>query len=277
MISRATGVFICTWVIFILCCGFFPFPVLAFEEVELYGAAESFTWREFVAGEQVLRESGPLFGVGVDYRFFDPNSLAVKVRGELFGGQVDYVGQACDLSNNCEPTKSNTNYFGIKAQGDIGKNFRINQGASLEPFAGLGFMWWLRDIKDSITAGGNFAQGGEENWRTIYFRLGIRGDYDFSRQTRGFAEVGARLPVYTENAPNDLDITLEPKDEPSLFAEAGIKFDSLKVSAFYEGLRFRESDAKFTGFYDPGTGLPIYAFQPESKADIYGIRIGYVF
>src|SRR3990172_2453018 len=91
--KRGKGVLSCLWMVlaFVIGSGIIPAPVFADEETDIYGFIESFTWREFSSGEQLLRESGPLGGIGFFFISYDESTLAVKARGELFGGQVHYV------------------------------------------------------------------------------------------------------------------------------------------------------------------------------------------
>jgi hypothetical protein len=47
-------------------------------DMEVYGLMESFTWREFDGGGQILKESGPRFGVGFAYAMSSPyDTIAV--------------------------------------------------------------------------------------------------------------------------------------------------------------------------------------------------------
>lgn len=275
--KRGKGVLSCLWMVlaFVIGSGIIPAPVFADEETDIYGFIESFTWREFSSGEQLLRESGPLGGIGFSFISYDESTLAVKARGELFGGQVHYVGQACDIFNNCEPATSNADYFGIRAEGDVGPRFKVGSFSSIEPFAGAGLRMWIRHIKGGTTVFGNPVSSVTEDWTSVYFRLGIRGDHDFSKRTRIFAEAGVTLPVYNTDYSQYYNVTVKPGNKPSLFAEAGMKVDRMKISAFYEGLRFGKSEPEFVGF--DSMGRAHYVFQPKTNADIYGIRVGVIF
>ena len=236
-------------------------PVFADNESDIYFKIENFTWKEFDnSGSQFLKESGPIYGIGVSAKLDVANSLTSKVKGELFGGSIDYDGQ----TQAGTPVKSDTDYFGFKAEGDIGKKFMVSAKSSLEPFAGFGYMWWLRDIQSTDNA-----TGYEETWWSFYTRLGIRGDHIVSNQLKAFAEAGVKLPIKTELTVIGLrKITLEPGNEPSVFAEAGLKWNRLKTSVFYEGMRFSKSelDSYYNAYY-----------QPESQADIFGVNIGMAF
>ena len=228
---------------------------------DVYLKVESFTWKEFNDnGTQLLKESGPIYGIGFSGKSDTAKALTFKSKGEIFGGSIDYDGQ----TQAGDPVKTDTNYFGMKVEGDLGWKFMAAEKSSLEPFAGLGWRWWRRDIQSTDTA-----IGVEELWSSIYARLGIRGDLAFSDKMKAFAEGGVKLPIYNQNKVDIYAVTLEPGNEASIFAEAGLRWAMLKVSVFYEGMRFSKSD--------PVSGSGVIVWQPESRADIYGVNVGVAF
>ena len=244
--------------------------VAAAEGFYLYGVLESFTWREFDdSGAQLVRESGPLFGIGLAYSHEFENKLKLTPKGEFFFGSVDYDGQ----TQTGEPVTSTVGYFGLTLEGDLGRKFKVSQSFSLEPFGGLGLRWWLRDIKNGKTSTGATASGYTEGWTTFYGRLGVRSVIDYSGGTQLFAEAGLKLPFYNANtaylsdAGLGPDVTLHPGNSPSSFAEVGMQINKFKASIFYDGMRFSKS-----AVVDIGGGLGVY--QPKSTADIYGVKIG---
>lgn len=240
------------------------FSTYASAEVDLYLKAESFKWEELDNGSKLLEESGMIYGVGSLIRSDNRNAFNFKFKGELFGGSVDYDGQTQEGT----PVKTDTDYFGFKLEGDSGYRFMIAEKSSLEPFVGLGLRWWKRDIQST-----DEGIGYEETWSSFYVRAGIYGDHMISGQAKVFLEGGAKFPLYTRNEPDFSEFglenpTLEPGSEVSLFAEAGLKWSKIKVAVFYEGMRFSESDLDdtYNAFY-----------QPESKADMFGVNIGLSF
>jgi len=95
-----------------------------------------------------------------------------------------------------------------------------------------------------------------------------------------FLLVGVKLPVYTENYINDANvsyeaITLKPGNKPSLFAEAGVRLDRFKVSAFYDSMRFKQSPTVV--IYDPYYAGYVGYYQPKSESDMIGLKIGATF
>jgi hypothetical protein len=242
----------------------------ATNEIDIYFKIESFTWSEyFDSGSQILEESGPIYGLGISYKTDIARSLMIMTKSEIFGGSVDYDGQTqAGISANTD-----TDYMGFKVEADIGIKAIETEKFSLEPFTGLGFRWWVRDIQSTINA-----IGYEERWRSFYVRLGIRSENNISDQFKIFAQLGVKRPIYNQNEIGLSkfglsDVTVEPGNEASFFAEAGLKEKKIMVSFFYEGMRFSKSDVRYT--YD---AFGIYGvFQPESEADIFGVNIGITF
>lgn len=252
-------------------------PAISAEfEHDIFGQVQSFTWKEYDGGRELLKEDGALFGVGYAGRYTFMGFLTVRPRAEIFGGQVDYDGQTQDGI----PAQTDTDYAGVKTEGDVGFRWGDPQKATVEPFVGLGWRYWVRDIQDATINGGNgipiFISGTTERWSTLYGRLGLRGDIVFTDTVRMFLEGTVKLPIDNEEVAEDVctnygcdDVDLEPGKRVSYYAELGLKASMFKVSAFYEGLRFSKSDTVAI----PGAII----WQPESKANIYGVNIGVSF
>lgn len=259
---------------------FAPALSSASNEFDVYGAVESFTWREFGATGQLLKESGPRFAIGFAYVHEFENHLTLKPRIEIFGGNVDYNGQACDLLGNCLPASTTTRYFGTKLEMDAGYRMGSPDAFTVEPFLGLGARFWARSIDDSMLADGTLLVGYTEHWSTVYGRVGFRAEQHLSPKNMLFMELGAKLPISSTNYINDPNVsytslTLHPVGEPSPFAEAGLKISMFQMSIYYDSMRFKQSDSVFQ--YDPFIGAIIEYFQPESESEMIGIRAGVSF
>jgi hypothetical protein len=246
------------------------------KELYVYPSFQYFTWKEFNNGRRLLMESGPLFGVGAavaleGLRLNSGGSLTIRGKAELFGSVVDYDGET--QPPNVLPVNSDVIYFGTKNEVDLGWRYSTGN-LSIEPFGGIGFRWWRRNLQNSATsdAEGNFVQVGgyEEEWRSFYSRVGLRSDYVVSKDIRIFAEAGAKYPFDTENRvdfPGIGDVTVGLGGEWSAFAEIGTQYKWFRPSIFYEGFRFSRSPV------DAASRL----FQPKSESDIYGVNIGVAF
>lgn len=256
-------------------------PCLAegLEEISAYGYGGYFSWKEYDdSGSRLLKESGPIFGAGTAARVdLHQRSLILHGKAELFGTVVDYEGQtqSDDRDFNNRPVDSDTRYFGAKFEGDLGWRFAFD-GGSLEPFFGLGYRTWLRDIDNSSAtteAGMRFPVGGAtEYWDTIYTRYGLKGEVLMGNETALFLEAGAKYPLYTRNEAKDTfagDVTIEPRSDWSAFAELGLRHKAFRPSIFYEGFRFKRSHNEHKAGY--------LIWQPESESDIVGISFAYIF
>lgn len=258
----------------VFCSVFLAQPVFA-GEWNAYAVPHRFTWREFVEGERAVMESGLLFGLGISYFRELEGSVTLRPAAEIFGGNVDYEGQACDGVGVCVPATSTVNYFGLKLEADIGGRFRTSGRFIIEPFGGLGFRVWTRDINNGTTADGSPTAGYVEDWLALYARLGTRANLAVSERRRFYAEAGVKLPIYNENTAyvSDIgqgpDITMNPGKQAAFFAEAGVKISKFRGSIFYDSLRFPQSPPETNGF--------ITAYQPRSTMDLYGFRLGFVF
>jgi hypothetical protein len=167
--------------------------------------------------------------------------------------------------------------LGFKLEFDVGGRF--GKGFSIEPFAGIGYREWWRDRQDTGVDYSNdldLDPNYSENWEMIYGRVGVRGDVNFSKESKMFFEAVGRIPIDNENTVRlswlDIayDVTMEPGRMVTLFAEAGVKLRVFRMSVFYETLRFSES----THVYTYAMGLTFENWQPRSEADLYGVRIG---
>lgn len=250
------------------------------EELYLYPSLQYFTWKEFSGDQRLLKEDGPLFGIGGGARVdLHRKSLLLNVQGELFGGLVDYDGQSQNLDDPAQdkrPLRTDVVYFGMDLKSDIGWRIPLAAG-SVEPFAGLGYRWWLRAIQDSTatdTNGTPFAVGGyTEWWHTLYTRLGLRGSLPISSDLTLFAEGGGKYPFLNRNFadfPGTGSVTLKPESRWSVFAELGARYGRFRPALFYEGFRFGQSPA-----VPVGGGVAL--LQPRSESDIFGINLGWTF
>ncbi len=257
-------------VLVVLCSGNMAARAAFAGEADIYVAFDRFVWKEFGDdGSRLLKESGTLTGVGFAYREEFSNHVTLNPGIEFFGGNVDYNGS----TQSGVPVATTVNYFGAKLEGELGRKFRMTEPFFLEPFGGLGFRAWLRDIHNATAQNGSTASGYTEQWITLHVRLGLRGGMDISQTTRFFVEGGVKLPLYNENTAYlsskglGPDVTLHPGRQSSLFAEAGMRINHFIGSVFYDGMRFPRSDnVTASGF-----------FQPRSTADIVGLKLGVAF
>jgi len=243
-------------------------------EFEAYAATAYFTWEEYDNGERLLEETGPLFGAGGKLRVPVRGRLAADFRGEVFGGRVDYDGQTWDG----DPVTTDTDYVGVKLEADLGWDLIASEKTVFAPFAGLGARIWERELRNTLywdesEQETQVAVGYNEYWQNYYARLGFDASHAFSDRVSAFAAAALKLPIDTENEvdlTDSLTLELEPGNRYAAYAELGASIGRLRVSLFYEGLRFSESDPEY-GYND------LWFIQPESEADIFGINAGWRF
>ena len=265
----------------VFCLSLLAEPAFAgVEEWYLYPSLQYFSWSEYFGGRQLLQEEGPLFGLGGGAGFdLYRKSLMLRARGEMFGGDVHYRGQTQVNPNPALsqlPVKTSVIYFGTKLETDIGWRMRPAD-FSVEPFAGLGYRWWLRSLEDTtaVDGSGNQVQVGgyTEYWQTLYSRIGLRGSYDPAGDLSFFAEAGGKYPFLNRNStefPGAGTVTLKPEPRWSAFSEIGVSSGRLRAALFYEGFRFGQSPVVPVG---GGIGL----LQPKTDSDIFGVNVGWTF
>ncbi|MBU5635604.1 hypothetical protein KOM00_02545 [Geomonas sp. Red69] len=253
--------------VIVLCCAL-PAAAGTMEELTPYFSTQYFTWQERINGRRLLKEEGALFSVGARVGAVIDSSFTLRGKGELFGSEVGYRGET--QAPDSTPVHTRVTYLGTNAEVDLG--YRLHPAnIVLEPFGGIGYRYWLRDLQDSTTSDGTRVTGYTEAWNLGYCRLGARsvasaGGVKFT------AGGGAKYPFYVGNTVDfegSGDTTFHPKGRWSGFAEAGVSYRSLTVALLYEGFRFRRSDPKMV----QGTAY----FQPDSSSDIFGVRVGWAF
>jgi len=172
--------------------------------------------------------------------------------------------------------KTSVAYFGTKLEMDLGWRILLTDG-SVEPFAGVGYRWWLRSLENStiLDANGKVVPVGgyDELWQTLYTRLGMRGSYAVNREMTVFAEAGGKYPFLNRNSvdfPGAGTVTLEPDPRWSMFAEIGARYGRFRTALFYEGFRFGQSQPV------PISGT-VALLQPKTDSDIFGVSVGWCF
>ena len=233
--------------------------------VVIYSLVEHFVWQEMYSGAKILEENGLIYGVGFTAKVVYPSQETLKAEWELFLGKINYDGSV----QTGEKAVTDTDYLGMRVEADMGFYKRLGDNVVIEPYFGGGYRWWIRHINDGTTASGDTAVGYTELWQSFYLRAGVREDVILKNNTKYYKSIGLSLPVFTANSvrlsevDSTLpDVTLHPRGQLSFNAEAGITKGRLQMLLFYEHIRFSKS-SDVSG-----------VFQPESMADIWGIRVG---
>jgi len=224
----------------------------------VYPFAEYFQWEE---KGLYVRESGMIYGLGAQggRRLFDRGWWNAEVNG--FIGEVDYDGTRF----NAEPFRSKTFYLGVKAETDASYDLLPPGAARLEPFLGGGARWWKRRLDNTDEQ----LYGYDENWLSLYGRAGLRASWQATANWSFFAEVSALLPmynhetVYLRTSQDSSNFSVNPGREWSPAVDLGADWKDYRWALYYEKLNFGASDVDESGYY-----------QPESTADIIGLKLG---
>ncbi|MFA5344287.1 MAG: hypothetical protein WC381_10025 [Kiritimatiellia bacterium] len=227
---------------------------------------QQFVWKEYGDnGGRLLKESGPLYGLHMAGEWYGRARVTVggMYKMNFFGGRVNYDGQ----TQAGIPLKTKTGYLGAEGNADFALRAMPVADFYVKVFAGPAIRFWRRDINSNADASGYV-----EEWFNFDGRAGAGLDYLFPADFKLFAEGGYKIPFITsENVDWSKfgfgQVSLEPEQTFSPFAEVGLSWKFLFVSGFYDSLRFDKSAVKTKKGY--------YFYQPESRADIFGVNAGF--
>ncbi len=274
------------WLATVIVIGLGSAPAWAVE-YGLEGSVAEYRWVEDF-GSRDPKEFGPVLQLG-GYISGSPSvSFApLTLRGDvrMLVGQVGYDTFEQDLITGAlRPTKINTSYLGFTQEGSIGLREGIEDGY-LEPFLGLGYRWWWRDIGGS--------GGYTEFYRLIYGRVGARTEHElggalkfhttFSVDPLLWAREQIDLTGSAYNDPNfggvlvqGQRVTLKNGLHPGWTVEMGIRRDKIDLTGYWQAVRLDESNIVIC--YDSTIPAARQACdQPESHQDIFGLRVGFAF
>ncbi len=227
---------------------------------------QDYKWKEYADdGNKLLEETGNLYGLTCDFESTKKN-LGWRSGINLFLGEVDYNGRTwTDI-----PVTTDVLYAGTKLFIDAVPGYRFDSGLWLKSFAGLGGEFWLRDLDDTKTPGGDPVNGGREWWGCIYGRMGLGAEYPVAEEVVIFAEGGIKLPIYARNevdfyVSGSSSAGLEPEQDFSGFGHIGLRWKQWGAKVSYDSLRFDRSDAVSSGLFN--------LYQPESQADVYSVVV----
>jgi hypothetical protein len=233
----------------------------------LYGQIENFEWKESDDGDQLLKESGPLAGIGANADIDSRSGFHLEGLSEVLLGRVDYDG----ATQSGIPVDSETKYLMFLAQADILIPLNVTSSFVIGPYAGAGARLWRREIEDE-----GDALGYVEDWSSYYGMIGIRATAKVTRPIELFGRIAVKMPFYNRvqydfsnlGGPDDVDV--EPGEEASPYIEAGVTIGHFTLAGFYEEMKFSESDKT-------DIGSDIQVWQPESEATMFGLRAGLTF
>lgn len=237
----------------------------------VFAHLEAFEWTETLQGREFVKETGPLYGLGGEMELRLGRRLLLGLSGDFFAGEVDYDGAIQQLDGTFTPAESTTTYVGMNGAVRIAAPYVIAERVTLKPAAGLGLRAWERTLDTGFDSRYIGDYGYIEDWFAAHALFGATLEFTVSPVTTLFLAGEVRLPLWTaenidlSNVGGPDDVELEPKAQPTVFVEAGVRHKKLFASAFVESLDFDESD------YDSNYGQYL---QPKSEATIAGGRVG---
>ncbi len=243
-------------------------------QANIYGLAERFEWQETMGGREFVKETGPRYGGGLRLAVPFNARVGVEALGEMSYGQIDYSGYLqLDNPNGplLVPYTSKTTYTGGKGEANFVVYLPASAALQVQPFAGAGARLWKRELGTGTDEDRQY--GYTEYWTTAYANLGVGLVGRVTSRVNLFGRITLRFPFYNNEkvdmpvAGGTQEVTLKPGKKSSLYAEAGADIYHGYVALFYEELKFAASEA------DPQTEI----MQPQSEAQIFGLKAGLVF
>jgi hypothetical protein len=241
-------------------------------QLRMYGLIENYEWTEELDGARIVKEDGPLYGLGGDLALRMTQALWLRGRAELYAGELDYDGYLMD-EDNLTPYQSETEHVGMRLEGELGWRLPLGAGNILAPFGGLGLRAWERTLDTELGDRHIGRYGYTENWSTLYAIAGLELVIPLNNRAELFALCAAHIPldneltVDLENVDGPDDLELEPGKETTYRAELGLNLHPITISMYYETIEFSRSGLDKSGDY----------FQPDSDAEMIGAQIGLIF
>ncbi len=232
---------------------------------------EYFTWREFDGNNRLLKESGPRLQLGAS-RSYNREDITFTPRIQGTFGYVDYDGQ----TQGGTPVGTKVRYVGFGVGADVGSIYHLKGESQVEPYLGLGWDYWRRDLRSTDQATGYL-----ETWDSFYARGGARGETDLKvggSAFKGYGELGLKMPLSTYNSakfPGIGKTKVNPKGNLSLYGSLGLVRAHWRYGLFYDSWRFQVSETTQVGV--DGSGNAVGLMQPKSRGDIFGLEAAYAF
>jgi hypothetical protein len=240
-------------------------PRVSEAELTLTGGLDYLRWVE--SSTPSVKETGPLYALGLAYTQDREAGALFAYRGKLWGGSVRYDGAT--LFGGI-PVQSDTSYTGVTNELQVRWRKPGKSGGNLDGVLGAGLDVWRRSLS-SVQ---------KEDYAIGYLRLGVESGTDES--SRWTVSVGFKYPVWTyENAHLDQigfdsNPILHPGKEVSPYSSLGYRFTSnLQAVGYYDGFRFGRSDPVQANQVGNGLG-PTTLVQPATTMSVIGIRLEYL-
>lgn len=239
-------------------------------EYRLDAMLAAYRWVEDVA-PIYPEELGPMVILG-GFLSGSPSARApeLTLRGDV-RVMLGWVGYNTALiSDPATGVSTDTLYAGMVHEGSVGWR-KMHGSWRVEPFAGIAYRWWLRDIQSSGSV-----QGYPEWYHTIVGRLGLRLDQIEGAGWRLYGVVSADPMLWATEVIDLTEATgealyVENGKNVGWTLELGVRQARGDIGLFWQAVRLGESNVVACSF--PGGGC----LQPKSDQDILGVKFGVTF
>jgi hypothetical protein len=229
-------------------------------------------------------ETGFLPGIQITYNYEGiKNPLYLRLLFEYEENKTDYDGGIQDVATQTvTPMQAKTNNKFNTWEGNIGFTFKPwtkEQPVNITVYTGIGYRYWNRGL------GGQAPYSEEYTWKYIPF--GVRAAYSINEKWKGGFEIAAwfiydaEIRVnFSEIDPNFNNPIAKLGNRMGWKIEVPIIYQfsdrwSLNFVPSYENYSFGESE--FFPITYGGASTSLVAKEPDSRTNIYSIRLGIKF
>lgn len=225
-----------------------------------------FEWREY-SGGKILEEDGWIHRTSISATV-EKSRFFIAPEFNLYAGSVDYKGQTMAGTK----VSTDTSYYGFEASVKGGYSFCLGR-IEVPTYVGLGYEKWRRNL-ESIPG----AFGYAEKWNQLYTVIGVAPYWYIGKGYYVFGDLYVKRPLDIKNKVSYFDVTVDPEEVWNYGVEFGIGVKPLlkrhmegKISLFYEREKFDKSDPEYS------TTIQDYVYQPDSKREKFGVKLGIKF
>lgn len=234
-----------------------------------------FNWEEFI-DKKVVDEEGFLHKADFNLEI-KHNRFLISPKVSIYTGAVNYKGHTWVG----DKFSTDTSYSGFDVSLKGGYNICLRQ-LTITPYIGIGYEKWRRNLESNYASIGGvttFIPGYTEKWRSIYGTIGVAPKYELNTNYYIFGNVYLKRPFSVRNEAPLLAVTVKPgKSWNNYGAELGIGTRHLvkkglegTISVYYEKDRFKRSNVVYSNVLDN------FVYQPKSKRELLGLKLGFKF
>jgi hypothetical protein len=227
-------------------------------QLRIHVDTEYFTWHEHTTPIEV-KETGPRFGIGLEFVQPKHAGLLVAGRGRYYGGSVDYDGSfQFDATLAARGTST---YHG----GSIGGDIRYRWPDAVDAVAGLDYELWRRQL----------SQVQHEDYRVLSMRIGFEREatspFLFGGGMRFLLATDETATIEEGGFRYDLELT--PGLGSNGYAHAGVHVTAhVTALAYWDGMEMGRSNT--VTLLKRGRPQATVS-QPPTSVDTFGLRLSY--